>query len=153
MGTLRAASHLRILGPSWLLWGALLFGCDRLPANPGEPSPTSGESAQGQALSATVASSTAAPSASPGTPGKADLDEFKQALLHKVDRTRWRGGSAPRPASEPAPGEGILHMPDGQGVHAAILVKNADGTVRRECVSSAAEVSALVEEIRKGRTP
>lgn len=151
MGTLRAASHLGILGPSWLLLGALSFGCERLPANPHEPRLAPVESPQGQALAATVAPSPAAP----GTPGRVDLDEFEQALLHKLARTRGRGASAQPPASEaaPVPGGGILHMPDGQGVHAAILVKNPDGTVRRECVSSAAEVSALVEELRKGRTP
>jgi hypothetical protein len=130
MGILRATSDLRILGRSLLLSGALALGCESAP--------------QKQALPATIAPSMAATSLLPTTTANDGLDEFKQGLVRKLDRARWRT----RPAS---PQGGILHMPDGQAVHAAILVKNPDGTVRRECVSSAAEVSALVEEIRRGR--
>jgi hypothetical protein len=147
----RAASCLLILGPWLLLAGALPLGCDR-PASPPDPRATQVAAAEGQTQSATPAPAATSPTP---TPGNDDLDEFKQALLHKVDRARWRGPKAQRHASErPAgPAGAILHLPDGQDVHATILVKEPDGTVRSECVSSAAEVSALVEEIRKGRTP
>lgn len=145
MNILRIPSCFRILGQTLLLVGAFSLGCDR--ATQVESAP------QNQALSATSAPSVAATSLSPSTPGQAGiaglddgLDEFKQALARKFDRSRWRE----RPAT---PQGGILHKPDGQAVHAAIVVKNSDGTVRTECVSSSAEVSALVEEIRKGRAP
>jgi hypothetical protein len=138
MNTLRMASHLRILGQTVLLVGALTLGCDR--ATQVESAP------QRQALSATVAPSTAATSLSASTPVDDGLDEFKEALARKFDRSRWRE----RPAS---PQGGILHMPNGQAVHAAIVVKDPDGTVRTECVSSSAEVSALVDEIRGRRAP
>jgi hypothetical protein len=105
-----------------------------------EPAP------QRQAQSAARAPEAAATSLSPSTPADDGLDEFKQALARKLDRSRWRERRA-------SPQGGILHKPDGQAVHATILVKNPDGTVRRECVSSTAEVSALVEEIRRGRRP
>jgi hypothetical protein len=82
----------------------------------------------------------------PVKPAADGLDEFKAALARKLDPGKWRT----RPAS---PQGGILHIPNGQAGHAAILVKNPDGTLRRECVSSSAEVSALVEEIRRGRAP
>jgi len=133
MGILRAASHFRILGQSLLLVGVLPLGCDRNAATQVESAP------EKQALQVNVAPS-------PSTPANDGLDEFKQALARKFDRSRWRE----RPAT---PQGGILHKPNGQAVHAAIVVKNSDGTVTTECVSSSAEVSALVEEMRKGRTP
>ena len=105
-----------------------------------EPAP------QRQARSAALAPEAAAPSLSSSTPADDGLDEFKQALARKLDRSRWRERRA-------SPQGGILHKPGGQAEHAAILVKNPDGTVRWECVSSTAEVSALVEEIRRGRRP
>jgi hypothetical protein len=71
------------------------------------------------------------------------LDDLKQVMARKFDSAQMR--------TEPAsPQGGILHIPNGRVAHAAILVKNPDGTVRRECVSSSAEVSALVEQVRKG---
>lgn len=149
----KATKHLRILGHSLLLAAALSFGCDRSSPNLPESAPEVESSAQ--ALPATVASSTAAARPSPNPPGPVSLDEFKQALLFKVDRSRWHGPKAQRLA-HPRPGlpEGaVLELPDGQGVHATVVVKEPDGTVRTECISSSAEVSALVEEMRKGRTP
>lgn len=147
--------HLRILGQSVLLAAALSFGCDRSPANPSDPPREVESTPRGKVLSATVPPSTAAATPSPRTPAIESLDEFKQALLYKVDRARWNGPKVQRHASpRPAMPEGaVLDLPDGQGVHATVVVKDPDGTVRTECISSSAEVSALVEEIRKGRTP
>jgi hypothetical protein len=149
----KATKHVWILGQSLLLVGVLSFGCDRSSPNLPEPAREVESTPHSQALPATIAPSTAAATPSPNTPGTVSLDEFKQALLYKVDRSRLSGPKAHRLASpRPAMPEGpILEMPDGQGVHATVVVKDPDGTVRTECVSSSAEVSALVEEIRKGR--
>jgi hypothetical protein len=88
----------------------------------------------------------ASASLDPTQPGPANsdgLDDLKQVLARKFDPAQM----LTRPAS---PQGGILHIPNGRVAHAAILVKNPDGTVRSECVSSSAEVSALVEQMRKG---
>lgn len=146
-----ATKQLGILGQSLLLAAALSWGCDRSPPNLSEP-PREVESApRSKVLSATIPPS--APS--PSVPGTESLDGFKQALLFKVDRARWNGPKVQRHAGPPPamPEGAVLELPDGQGVHATVVVKDPDGTVRTECISSSAEVSALVEEIRKGRTP
>jgi hypothetical protein len=147
MGTLRAGSYLRILGRTLLLAGALPLGCDQSDTGATQAAVGRVESAQRKHASVQAIAPSATPaSLTPVRPADDGLDEFKQALARKLDPGKW----LTRPAT---PQGGILHIPNGQAGHAAILVKNPDGTLRRECVSSSAEVSALVEEIRRGRAP
>ena len=132
-----------MLGHALLLAGALAIGCGR--SETSEPHAARLESAsRNQVASPTTAPSTATTSSA--EPANDGLDDFKQALARKFDPAQMRT----RPAS---PQGGILNIPNGRADHAAILVKDADGKVRSECVSSSAEVSALVEEVRKGRAP
>jgi len=119
-----------------LLAGALLLGCEASHAD----LPTPAQSVEPSATPQPVALSSRT-SAAPSSDG---LEEFEHALARKLDPARWRT----RPAT---PQGGVLHIPDGQAGHAAILIKNRDGSLRRECVSSSAEVSALVQEIRRER--
>ncbi|HEX7507420.1 MAG TPA: hypothetical protein VF550_11655 [Polyangia bacterium] len=143
MRFLRAVNWARNFWQSSLLAGllALPAGCDR--TEPSEPHPSSAESTA-RAQPAAPAASAASLSLNPTQPGQPDgLDDLKQVLARKFDPAQM----LTRPAS---PQGGILHIPNGWVAHAAILVKNSDGTVRRECVSSSAEVSALVEQVRGG---
>ena len=84
----------------------------------------------------------AAPSLGPVDPVRDDVDAFEQALARKFDRSQV--------TDRPLPGGGVLHIPNGHVAHAVILVRQPDGTFRRECVSSSAEVSALVKKMRDG---
>ena len=148
MRFLRARSCGRILGQASLLAGLIVLpvGCGRSDTSDSHVPMVRAESAA-LALPATTAPSAASASlnqAQPGPVGVSDgLDELKQVMARKFDPAQM--------LTEPAsPQGGILHIPNGRVAHAAILVKNPDGTVRRECVSSSAEVSALVEQVRKG---
>jgi len=82
------------------------------------------------------------PSLTPADPGLDGLVTFEQALARKFDRSQM--------TTRPLVGGGFLHVPNGHAAHAAILVRNPDGTFKRECVSSSAEVSALVQKMRDG---
>ena len=146
MRSLRAGHYLGVVWRTSFLAGmlALPIGCDRVDAVATQPpAPRSQSAVQKQALSVAVAPPSPATSPSPIEPGGDGLDDLKRALARKFDPSQMRT----QPAS---PQGGILHIPNGHVAHAAILVKNPDGTVRRECVSSSAEVSALVDQIRQG---
>jgi hypothetical protein len=146
MRFLRAGNWARIFGQSSLLAGllALPAGCGQIDTN--EPNPSIAESSPRALPAATAASVAPLNPTQPGQPGQPEddgLDDLKQVLARKFDPAQM----LTRPAS---PQGGILHVPNGRVAHAVILVKNSDGTVRRECVSSSAEVSALVQQVRKG---
>jgi hypothetical protein len=74
-----------------------------------------------------------------------NLDGFEQSLKRRFDRSRV--------VARELPGGGVLHVPNGHADHVAILVKGSDGKLRRECVSSAAEVATVMERLREGGNP
>jgi len=74
-----------------------------------------------------------------------NLAGFEQSLQRRFDRSRV--------LVRELPGGGVLHVPNGHADHVAILVKGPDGKLRRECVSSSAEVAAVVKRLREGGNP
>jgi hypothetical protein len=103
-----------------------------------------------------------APSASPSTPAptmqdraaasptpmavqplRGNLATFAESLGRKLDRSH-----APTPVALPE--GGILNVPNGHVAHASVLVRGPDGRLRSACVSSPAEVSALVQQMNAG---
>ena len=126
----------------WSLVAGLFLSslaCTRDAGDQGAPAPNPAPSAQNLAAAAPPA----APSLHPSQPGRDGLAVFEQALAHTLDPSR----KSTRPVSS---GDGVLHIPNGYAAHASVLVRQADGTLRGACVSSGAEVSALVKEIRNG---
>jgi hypothetical protein len=123
-----------------------LTACSRIEASdPSAPAQSPAPAAQKLAVAtAPSAPAASAPSLSlvPTQPGGADLDAFEQTLRGKLDSARM--------VTRPAPGSGTLHIPNGHVAHAAVLVRAPDGTLRRECISSPAEASALVNQMRNG---
>lgn len=116
------------------------LGCSRIEASDqGSPALSPERAVQGLA----AVSQPAVGAQQPLQPGDDGLDAFAQKLAHTLDPSRI----SDRPASA---GGGILHSPNGYAAHAAVLVRRPDGTLRTACVSSAAEVSALVNQIRNG---
>ena len=139
MRPLQAGEYPRRLIRWSLSASLLLVACSRPEAgDQGAAAPTPAPAAQ--KLAAVTAQ--AALSLTPVDPVRGELDAFAQALVGKLDRSQM--------STRPLPGGGILHMPNGHAAHAAILVRNPDGTFKRECVSSSAEVSALVQKMRDG---
>jgi hypothetical protein len=74
-----------------------------------------------------------------------NLDRFERSLQRRFDRSQV--------IARELPGGGVLHVPNGHADHLAILVKGSDGKLRRECVSSSAEVAAVVKRLREGGNP
>jgi hypothetical protein len=115
----------------------LLVACNRPEASDqGAPAPAPAA----QKLAAVTAPAT--PSLAPADPGRDDLAAFEQALVRKFDRSQM--------TTRPLAGGGLLHVPNGHPSHAAIVIRNPDGTLKRGCVSSPAEVSALLQKMRDG---
>jgi hypothetical protein len=79
------------------------------------------------------------PSAQPAEQAAQERVRFRQALARKFDPSQMLTRALPS-------GDGILHVPNGHVAHAMVAVKNADGTVRGHCLSSSAEVEALMEQ-------
>ena len=123
----------------WLLAASLFLppvACSRTEAgDQAAPAPNPAPSAQRLATVTTPAA--------PSQPNGDGLAAFAQAVASKFDRSHM----TTRPAG---PAGGILHIPNGYAAHATILVRNPDGTLRSACVSSPAEVSALVKQVRNG---
>jgi hypothetical protein len=142
MAFLRARNDVRLLGQALFLAGALTAGC-RQSDEPQTPASRVESAAQKQALAAPTPASKSPRSITPTEPANDGLDELKQALARRFDRAQM----LTQPVS---PQGGIHYIPNGLAEHATVLVKYPDGTVRKECVSSSAEVSALVEQVRKG---
>jgi len=141
MSRLRAGKYARVL-VRWSLQATLLAvlgACNQAEANhPGVTAPATPSAAQ------KLAPTEPAPTESAPTESANDgLDGFAQALVRTLDRSQM----ITRPASDAG---GILHIPNGRAAHAAVLVRGPDGRLRRECVSSSAEVSALVQKMRDG---
>jgi hypothetical protein len=76
-------------------------------------------------------------------PLRGNLATFAESLGRKLDRSH-----APTPVALPE--GGILNVPNGHVAHASVLVRGPDGRLRSACVSSPAEVSALVQQINAG---
>jgi hypothetical protein len=68
-----------------------------------------------------------------------DREQFRRSLARKFDVSQMV-------TQQLSAGDGILHVPNGHVAHAMVAVKNADGTARRQCLSSAAEVEALMHQ-------
>jgi hypothetical protein len=68
-----------------------------------------------------------------------DRERFRRTLARKFDVSQVIERQA-------SPGGGILHVPNGRVAHAVVAVRNADGTVRGHCLSSSAEVEALMQQ-------
>jgi hypothetical protein len=66
-----------------------------------------------------------------------DREQFRRALVRKFDASQM--------VTQQLAGGGILHVPNGHVAHAMVAVKNPDGTASRHCLSSAAEVEALMK--------
>jgi hypothetical protein len=128
----------------WSLTAFLaLAACSRIEASDRTaPARSPERAAQKSAVAPVPAAPSPSPSLVPTQPGRDDLGAFEQALARKFDPARM--------STRPAPGGGILHVPNGRAAHAAVLVRNPDGTLRRECISSSAEASALVKQLRDG---
>ena len=69
----------------------------------------------------------------------ADREQFRQALTRKFDATRVTRHQA-------SPDGMVLYSPSGRVSHAVVAVRNADGTVGKHCISSEAELSALMKQ-------
>jgi hypothetical protein len=67
-----------------------------------------------------------------------DREQFRRALVRKFDASQMV-------TQQLSAGDGILYVPNGHVAHAMVAVKNVDGTVSRHCLSSAAEVEALMK--------
>ena len=67
-----------------------------------------------------------------------DREQFRRALVRKFDASQMV-------TQQLSAGDGILHVPNGHVAHAMVAVKNPDGTASRHCLSSAAEVEALMK--------
>jgi hypothetical protein len=88
----------------------------------------------------------APPAPVPAPQASQDRERFRQALARRFDRSRVRT----QPAS---PEGGVLIIPNGRVAHAMVAVRNADGTLSRHCVSSAAEAEALMSSTTAGVEP
>ena len=142
MRLLRIGKYTRTMAASLLL-ASLLLACSRMEStDQSPPAPLRERAAQGLAA---AAPRTASPAGGPLQlqPGQDGLDAFALALARTLDPSLM----STRPASAEG---GTLHIPNGYAAHAAILVRRPDGTLRTTCVSSAAEVSALANQIRNG---
>jgi len=87
--------------------------------------------------SAPVAATTATPTSA------RDREHFGQVLKDKFDvgrAVKW----------QESPDGPIFVKPSGRVAHAVVAVKNPDGTISRHCLSSAAEVDALMNRAAKG---
>ncbi len=145
MWLLRSQNQTRTMA-RWSLAASLFLApvtCTRIEAGEqSSPAPNHERPAQ-ELAAATAPTPLPAAGAKPLQAGQDGLDAFAQALAHTLDPSRI----STRPA---LPEGGTLHIPNGYAAHAAILVRQPDGTLRTTCVSSAAEVSALVKQMRNG---
>jgi len=146
MSRLRAGKYARVL-VRWSLQATLLAvlgACNQAEANhPGVTAPAAPSAAQKLAPTEPAPTESAPTESAPTESANDGLDGFAQALVRTLDRSQM----ITRPASDAG---GILHIPNGRAAHAAVLVRGPDGRLRRECVSSPAEVSALVQKMRDG---
>ena len=84
------------------------------------------------------------PSPQPVVQATKDREQFRKAVARKFDDSRVLTRELPG-------GDGVLHVPNGRVAHAVVGVKNADGTVRGHCVSSAAGLDALIKQAGGGQ--
>jgi hypothetical protein len=73
-------------------------------------------------------------------------EQFRQALSRKLDVAQVA-------TQQVSAGDGVLHVPNGWATHAMVAVRNPDGTISRHCVSSSAEVTALMNRTSSGVEP
>jgi hypothetical protein len=135
MGILR-----RLILPAGFAAGVVLApaGCaredspseqDLSPAAPQIRTQVHGDAAPGVAPS---------PSVQAKQPGQ-DREQFRQALTRRFDAKRML-------KQQVLPDGTILYAPNGRVAHAVVGVRNADGTLGKHCISSEAELSALMTE-------
>jgi hypothetical protein len=123
----------------WLL----AMGCFLLPIACNQPDGNGG-AAPALAPERKAVAATVTPSLPPSS--QEDLASFARTLTRKLDPAQ----ETTRVAS---PEGGILNIPNGHVAHASVLVRGADGKLRSACVSSAAEVTALVKQSQSGAQP
>jgi hypothetical protein len=142
MRPLRVGKHTRTM-VEWLLVASSFLACSRIEStDQSPPAPIRERAAQGLAPPAPRTVSLAVGPLQL-QPRQDRLDAFAQALARTLDPSQM----STRPVSAEG---GTLHIPNGYAAHAAILVRRPDGTLKTTCVSSSAEVSALVNQIRNG---
>ena len=137
MRSLETLTPKRLSARRALLTGLCLLavGCTQSEGGgPSAPTPSPAGSMQERAAAAT-------PSAS--RPLRDDLATFAQNLGRKLDRSRG-------PTSVALPEGGFLNIPNGHVAHASVMVRGPDGKLHTACVSSPAEVNALVERVQTG---
>jgi hypothetical protein len=96
------------------------------------------EDSLGQAPSPTEPASALAASQPPVPHALQDREQFRRTLVRKFDASQIV-------TQQLSVGDGVLYVPNGHVAHAMVAVKNADGTVSRHCLSSSAEVEALMK--------
>jgi hypothetical protein len=111
--------------------------CVRDEASDKEPSPAVLAST-GPAPIAAVKTATATP-VQPAS--RQSLEDFQKTLERRFDR---------RQIVKHESSEGVLYIPNGFAAHAVVAVKNPDGTVSQQCLSSAVEARAVANQIREG---
>ncbi len=137
MHSLGLASKLTIV--RWALAAGLFLSAACTEAEGGgvtAPNATAATTAQHRAAAAAV--TTGSPSAPVVHP---DLASFAETLGRKLDHRRESQQSA-------SPRGGILNIPNGHVAHASVLVRGPDGQLQSACVSSPAEVSALLQRVQ-----
>lgn len=135
-GSVAKTSKNKMLG--WVVAMGLLLtplGCDQVESSsPAEPT-----------RETVVPEHKATAVVTPSQPSRAELAAFAQVLARKLD---------PKQETHVAsPGGGTLNIPNDYVAHASVLVRGPNGELRSACVSSPAEVSALVEQAQEGAQP
>ena len=142
MGSCSTWSCRFVLVQALIAAGLLLgsVGCARDDASE-KASPQGEMLAAVPAHTAPAASAKAMGVASAPTVSAMKLDDFQKALERKFDRSQITKQVLP---------QGVLYIPNGFAAHAVVAVKNPDGTVSQQCISSATEARALVSQMREG---
>jgi len=108
-----------------------MTGCQREGSSTEVPSPTGPRG--------TEPAVAPVPSQQPAQSVSEERERFRRTLARKFDVSQIRTQQLPG-------GDGVLYVPNGHVAHAMVAVKKADGTVRGHCLSSSAEVEALMEQ-------
>lgn len=131
--TVRAAvlGSFMVVMSAWMTAG--MTACMSEAASPG----TDRDSAQTEGAQASVKKTRSAPPAS--APTVQERDRFRDLLKEKFDASRVS-------RRQDVPGGPVFYKPNGHVAHAVVAVRNADGTISRQCISTPAEVDALMNK-------
>jgi hypothetical protein len=109
----------------------LMMGCQREVLSSEAPSPTDPPGA--------APAMAPVPSQQPVQYVPEERERFRQTLARRFDVSQMV-------TQQLSGGDGVLHVPNGYVAHAMVAVKEADGRVRGHCLSSSAEVEALMKQ-------